>query len=370
MKHKTIVKNFKFKELKLNSMSKILCLKLYKFMQRLRICEEELEKEYHPNDEMRCPVHFCTGQEVVPASLNILLKKNDFLFSHHRSHGYYLSKNAPMKKLFAEIYGKETGANSGIAGSQDISYPENKFYSGAILAGAASIAVGTAIALKKNKKNNQVVITGFGESATDQGIFWESLNYAALKKLPIIFVCENNNYSTYSPQHERQSGESISKRAKAFGVNSKSIFGNHVAEVFSELKKVVSMTRKGKGPFLLETFTYRYSGHVGPLSDDFQGYRTKKEISFWKKNDPIKIFQEALYKKKYLNTRKDSLIKKEIYREIKDSFKFAKNSKFPKPGSWLALNISTKSSSADKILKNIKQKRFDEKQKVILPKGY
>ena len=149
MKHKTIVKNFKFKELKLNSISKILCLKLYKFMQRLRICEEELEKEYHPNDEMRCPVHFCTGQEVVPASLNILLKKNDFLFSHHRSHGYYLSKNAPMKKLFAEIYGKETGANSGIAGSQDISYPENKFYSGAILAGAASIAVGTAIALKK-----------------------------------------------------------------------------------------------------------------------------------------------------------------------------------------------------------------------------
>ena len=129
-----------------------------------------------------------------------------------------------------------------------------------------------------------------------------------------------------------------------------------MAEVFSELKKVVSMTRKGKGPFLLETFTYRYSGHVGPLSDDFQGYRTKKEINFWKKNDPIKIFQEALYKKKYLNTRKDSLIKKEIYREIKDSFKFAKNSKFPKPGSWLALNISTKSSSADKILKNIKQK--------------
>ena len=111
---------------------------------------------------MKCVVlYIFVLVRVVPASLNILLKKNDFLFSHHRSHGYYLSKNAPMKKLFAEIYGKETGANSGIAGSQDISYPENKFYSGAILAGAASIAVGTAIALKKNKKNNQVVITGF-----------------------------------------------------------------------------------------------------------------------------------------------------------------------------------------------------------------
>ena len=323
MKHKTIVKNFKFKELKLNSISKILCLKLYKFMQRLRICEEELEKEYHPNDEMRCPVHFCTGQEVVPASLNILLKKNDFLFSHHRSHGYYLSKNAPMKKLFAEIYGKETGANSELQVLKIFLIQKINFIAELFLL-VQLIAVGTAIALKKNKKNNQVLITGFGESATDQGIFWESLNYAALKKLPIIFVCENNNYSTYSPQHERQSGESISKRAKAFGVNSKSIFGNHVSEVFSELKKVVSMTRKGKGPFLLETFTYRYSGHVGPLSDDFQGYRTKKEISFWKKNDTIKIFQEALYKKKYLNNRKYILIKKEIYREIKDSFKFAK----------------------------------------------
>ena len=101
----------------------------------------------------------------------------------------------------------------------------------------------------------------------------------------------------------------------------------------------------------------------------FKVIELKKKLIFGK-NDPIKIFQEALYKKKYLNTRKDSLIKKEIYREIKDSFKFAKNSKFPKPGSWLALNISTKSSSADKILKNIKQKEFDEKQKVILPKGY
>ena len=177
--------------------------------------------------------------EVVPASLNILLKKNDFLFSHHRSHGYYLSKNTNEKIICRNLW-KRNRSKLRIAGSQDISYPENKFYSGAILASAASIAVGTAIALKKNKKNNQVVITGFGESATDQGIFWESLNYAALKKLPIIFVCENNNYSTYSPQHERQSGESISKRAKAFGVNSKSIFGNHVAEVFSELESSIN----------------------------------------------------------------------------------------------------------------------------------
>ena len=128
---------------------------------------------------------------------DIILEDKDYLFSHHRSHGYYLAKNAPMKKLFAEIYGKETGANSGIAGSQDISFPKNNFYSGAILAGAVSIAAGAAVTLQMNKKNNQVVVAGFGEAATDEGVFWETINYAALKKLPIIFICENNNYSVF-----------------------------------------------------------------------------------------------------------------------------------------------------------------------------
>ena len=293
-------------------------------MQRLRICEEELEREYHPKDQMRCPVHFCSGQEAVPASLSILMKKNDYLFSHHRSHGYYLSKNAPMKKLFAEIYGKETGANSGMAGSQDISYPEEKFFSGAILAGAAAIAVGTAISLSKNTNKNNIVITGFGESATDQGIFWESLNYASLKKLPIIFICENNNYATYSPQHERQSGYSIAKKAKAFGVDSSSVFGNDIAEVFTTLKKAISNVRKKKGPYLLEAFTYRYSGHVGPFTDDYQDYRSKNEIDFWKKIDPIKILKKELYKKKFLNDRSDKLIINKIHKEIRQSFNFAK----------------------------------------------
>ena len=370
MDHKSIVKKFRYRGINLKHINKSLCIRLYNFMQRLRICEEELEREYHPNDQMRCPVHFCSGQEAVPASLSILMKKNDYLFSHHRSHGYYLSKNAPMKKLFAEIYGKETGANSGIAGSQDISYPEEKFFSGAILAGAAAIAVGTAISLSKNTNKNNIVITGFGESATDQGIFWESLNYASLKKLPIIFICENNNYATYSPQHERQSGYSIAKKAKAFGVDSSSVFGNDIAEVFTTLKKAISNVRKKKGPYLLEAFTYRYSGHVGPFSDDYQDYRSKNEIDFWKKIDPIKILKKELYKKKFLNDHSDKLIINKIHKEIRQSFNFAKKSNFPKFKSWEDLNFSKKKSLADKILKNIKQKQFDKTQKVIQPKGY
>src|SRR5207245_876061 len=156
---------------------------------RLRLCEEALAREYHPADEMRCPVHFCVGQEAVPAALSLLLAPADYLFSHHRSHGYYLAKNAPMEALFAELYGKIAGANGGVAGSQDISYPERNFYSGAILSGATAISTGAALAFQY-KKTNQVAVAGFGEAATDEGIFWETVNYAAVAKLPIVFVCE------------------------------------------------------------------------------------------------------------------------------------------------------------------------------------
>ena len=198
LNHRKILNIGKYNKISLKGINRKKAIKLYSFMLKLRLCEEAIEKEYHPADEMRCPVHFCVGQEAVPAALNSILLKNDYLFSHHRSHGYYLAKNAPMKKLFAELYGKVTGANSGIAGSMDISYAKNNFFSGAILAGASSIALGVAMSIEMKKKNKSVVVAGFGDGATDEGIFWETLNYAGLKKLPIIFICENNNYSTFS----------------------------------------------------------------------------------------------------------------------------------------------------------------------------
>ena len=368
--HKNILKIGKYKKIKVNNIKKRDILDIYYFMLRLRICEESLENEYHPADEMRCPVHFCTGEEAVPASLYKILNKEDYLFSHHRSHGYYLAKKSPMKKLFAELYGKETGANSGIAGSQDISYPKNNFYSGAILSGATAIALGAAMSLKMNKNNKNVVVAGFGDAATDEGIFWESLNYASLKKLPIVFICENNNYSTFSPQYKRQSGESIADKAKAFGVESKTIFGNDVCLVYSLLNKAIKKARSGKGPFLLETLTYRYSGHVGPISDEFEGYRSKKEISFWKKNDPLKLLEIELIKKNFLNKNQIKKIEIKINSEIKEAYNFAKSSKFPSVDNFEDLNISNKTPKADKYLREIRDPKFDEDQEVVLPKGY
>ena len=149
--HHNITKNKKLIPRDID-IDKNISLKLYKFAQRLRIIEEKLAQEYHPANEMRCPVHFCIGQEAIPSVLNIVLKKKDYLFSHHRSHGYYLSKKSPLKKLVAELYGKENGSNGGLAGSQDISYSDNNFFSGAILAGSIGIAIGNAMAQKIDNK--------------------------------------------------------------------------------------------------------------------------------------------------------------------------------------------------------------------------
>src|SRR5436190_4350606 len=131
--HQGILNAGAYRELRIDAGGADTARDLYRFMLRLRLCEEALAREYHPADEMRCPVHFCVGQEAVPAALSLLLKDEDYLYCHHRSHGYYLAKKAPMPALFAELYGKSTGANAGLAGSQDISYAQNRFFSGAIL---------------------------------------------------------------------------------------------------------------------------------------------------------------------------------------------------------------------------------------------
>ena len=330
--------------------NKKILLKLLYEMKRLRLCEEEIEKEYHPADQMKCPVHLCVGQEAVPAALSQIIKKKDYLFSHHRTHGYFLSKGSKMRELFAEIYGKETGSSGGLSGSMDISSPKDNFFSGAILAGATSIATGVAMNLKMSKSKGNVVFAGLGDGATEEGIFWESLNYAGLQKLPIIFICENNNYSTFSPQKKRQSGSSISSRAKSFGVNSFQIFGSDVSAIYKALYKITKKVRKGTGPFLIEIFTYRFSSHVGTNQEEKHIiYRSKKEIIFWKKYDPISLLEKNLIKNKIINNVKIKKNNKKIKKEIHESFLFAKKSKFLKKINWDNLNHDRSS-----ILKKIK----------------
>lgn len=349
LSHLTISEMGHYKDMSIESIDSTTLLGLYRQMLRLRRTEEAILNEYHPASEMRCPIHFCIGQESIPAALSLLVKSDDYLFSHHRSHGYYFAKNSPLRELFAELYGKSTGASGGKAGSQDISHSETNFFSGAILAGAVTIAVGAAYGFQ-HKKTKQISISGFGEGCTDEGAFWEAMNYAGKQKLPILFVCENNRYATYSDQLKRQSEDNISERVRAFGVNAISIFGNDSVLAWQTLKDAIEKLRAGNGPVLVEAYTYRWNSHVGPEDDSANNYRSEKEINFWKDNCPIILLGEKLISKGILT---DELLKKyelEIQEEINENFRFAKESPFPDSNDWYNMNYSSHTPLADKFL--------------------
>ena len=345
---------------------KNISLKLYKFAKRLRIIEEKLAQEYHPANEMRCPVHFCIGQEAIPSVLNLVLKKKDYLFSHHRSHGYYLSKKNSLKKLVAELYGKENGSNGGLAGSQDISYPDNNFFSGAILAGSIGIAIGNAMAQKIDNKKG-ITVVGFGESACDVGLFWEAINFAYLKKLPILFICENNNYSVFSPQKKRQAGVEIYEKVKTFGKYSEKIFGNNMNSLHEKINQIVKAMRKKPHPFFLETITYRISGHYGPENDLNIGYRDNKEIQFWKDYCPVNMMENKLLKKKAISKNNINIIKKNFVKEINQAINYARKSKFPKDLDIYNLNYGKALSLEKKIISLNKNSMLSKnsKKKII-----
>lgn len=364
--HNNIDKLINYKPINLNTKHNKIFLDQYFFMKKLRMLEQEISRQYHKKNRMRCPVHLCIGQEAGPAALSTLIKKNDYLFSHHRSHGYYLAKRAPMNKLVAELYGKKTGSNGGFAGSQDISFAQKNFYAGAILAGTIGIAIGAARAIQKNN-DKSVVFCTFGESATDQGVFWESINIASLYKLPIIFICENNNYSVFSPQSKRSLKDNLIDKTTSFIENSKREFGNDVYAVYNTLSKMIKDIKLHKGPCFLELITYRISAHYGP-GDDSKFYRSKEEMKSWKRLCPIKLAEITLKKHKLIDSQLIKSEEKLMMNEIKNSFQFAEKSNFPKTNNWEIFNYS-KRLSDQKILSS---KKFNLPIKIDkkLIKGY
>jgi pyruvate dehydrogenase E1 component alpha subunit len=361
LNHSSIGLHGRYQDLDLCGLEEGVPLCLFRQMLRLRRTEEALLNEYHPADEMRCPIHFCIGQEAVPAALSLLVRPDDYLFSHHRSHGYYFAKNAPLRELFAEIYGKESGANGGRAGSQDISHPASRFYSGAILAGAISIAVGAAYGTRLQKRSS-LSISGFGEGATDEGAFWEAMNHAGRQRLPVLFVCENNRYATYSDQLKRQASDNICERVATFGVRTARIFGNDVAEVYRTLRDEFEQLRAGLGPALVEAYTYRWNSHVGPEDDGINNYRDPAELEFWKQNCPIALLEEKLLETDLLNASARSAIEEAIAEEIAANFKFAKESPFPAAPDWFASNWNDSSPLADRLLEIRSESEFNHDQ--------
>jgi pyruvate dehydrogenase E1 component alpha subunit len=308
-------------------------IKLYTTMVRIRICEESLVEPIL-SGEIRCPVHLYTGEEAIATGVCAALSRNDYVFSSHRSHGHYLAKGGSIKELVAEIYGKEAGCSRGRGGSMHIIAPEMGMLGSApIVAGSIPLALGAALA-SKIRKEKKVTVSFFGDGAAGEGVLYESLNFAALRRLPIILACENNFYSTHMPIRECRPENNIFEIGKPFCIQSYRVDGNDVFKVYEVSKKAVGRCRKGQGPVLIEFITYRLRGHVGP-DDNIQGthtdIRSEEEIEKWRKKDPIRRFETFLIKKKML--RKDILkkIDRKVEKEVEEAHQFAKKSPYPNP---------------------------------------
>jgi len=307
-------------------MKERLFLKLYKSMYRIRSVEEEIVKRYHEG-RMRCPTHLSVGQEAVSAAFSQLVSKNDFAVSSHRGHAHYLGKGGKLKSMIAEIYGKKTGCSKGKGGSMHlIDLSVNFMGTSAIVGNSIPIGVGLGLSAKV-KKTKQISFVFFGDGAIEEGVFYESINFATVKKLPVIFICENNLYSVYSPLSVRQpKGRSISKMVKAIGPKVLSCDGNDVIKAYKTINRAISSVKKNNGPFFLEFFTYRWLEHCGPNYDNDIGYRTKKEFEKWKKKEPILRLRKKIKNK--FHTRLKN-IENEVNKEIVNAFNFAEKSDFP-----------------------------------------
>jgi TPP-dependent pyruvate/acetoin dehydrogenase alpha subunit len=300
-------------------------------MLSIRLCEESLIEPIL-NGEVSCPVHLYSGEEAIAAGVCAALSEEDYVFGTHRSHGHYLSRGGGMKELAAEIFGKVGGCSRGRGGSMHVVEPEKGIMGAApILAGTISLAVGAALA-SRIRKENKVTVAFFGDGATGEGVLFESLNFAGLKKLPILFVCENNFYSTHMPIRECRPDIDIYEIAKPFGTKSWKVDGNEVLEIYELAKESVEMCRNGNGPRFIECITYRLRGHVGP-DDNIQGSHTDirpvEEMEEWRKKDPIDNFEKYLLEKKILLESEIEEIKEEIEKEVEEAHEFARNSPYP-----------------------------------------
>lgn len=314
--------------------SKELLKKLYRTMVRIRSCEESLVQPII-NGEVRGPVHLYSGEEAIATGVCAALEKKDYIFSTHRSHGHYLAKGGDMPALIAEIYGKEIGCSRGRGGSMHLIAPEKGMMGSVpIVAGTISLALGAALA-SSIRKEKRVTVSFFGDGAAGEGVLYESFNFAALKKLPIIFACENNLYSTHLPIEECRVDDNIFKIGTPFCIESYRVDGNDVLQVYETANKAVNKCREGQGPVFLEFKTYRLRGHVGP-DDNIQGAHTdirpEEEIAKWRKKDPIEKFERFLIKNKIMNKEDMGKIWKQAEKEVHKAHTIACSSPYPKKG--------------------------------------
>ncbi|SVA40510.1 uncharacterized protein METZ01_LOCUS93364 [marine metagenome] len=309
----------------------LLDLKLYKNMLLIRKVEESIAKNYDAG-KMRCPTHLSIGQEAAASGVGLALKKSDSAVSTHRAHAHYLAKGGNLNAMIAEIYGKATGCCKGRGGSMHLIDRKVGFEgSTAIVGNTIPIGVGLGLSKKISKKKS-ISVVYCGDGSVEEGVFYESINFAATKNIPVLFVCENNSYSVYSPLSVRQpEGRKIHEMVKGMGVDSAYEDGNDIRKVYRLTKRAISKIYETGNPFFMELQTYRWREHCGPNYDNNIGYRSEEEFLEWKKRDPIKLFEKKLLKEKICTKGEIRRINKEVLGQIKEAFNFAKSSPFPDP---------------------------------------
>jgi pyruvate dehydrogenase E1 component alpha subunit len=309
------------------NLSKEKFVEMYKRMLEIRFFEEKVFDLYAQN-LVPGTIHLYLGEEAVAVGVCSVLRKDDYITSTHRGHGHCIAKGAELKRTMAEILGKKTGYCKGKGGSMHIAdFKIGMLGATAVVGAGLPIAVGAGLSAKL-RKTDQVVACFFGEGASNQGTFHESINMASIWKLPVIFVCENNLYAMGTRQSRVMAIENVADRAVAYGIPGVVVDGNDVLAVYEATQRAVERARKGEGPTLIECKTYRHKGHsrVDPAK-----YRPKEEVEEWLAKDPIKRFKEKLLQTNTLIEAEIQQIEKEVSDEIEEAVKFAMESPYPAP---------------------------------------
>lgn len=305
-------------------------LALFRDMLRNRRIEEEIARRY-ADQEMRCPVHLSVGQEAIAAGVCMALGHRDQVVSTHRAHAHYLSKGGDLKRMLAEFHGKATGCCGGRGGSMHIFDKDvGMLLSLPIVSSGIPIAVGAALAMRQ-AGTQDVAVSFLGDAAVEEGVFHEAANFAALRRLPVLFVCENNLYSCYTGLSERQPNLPLERFAVAHGMASATADGNDAALVYETTAAAVARARAGEGPSFLVFDTYRWLEHCGPSYDNDIGYRSPAEFEAWKARDPLVQMRTRLRALGQLDEAGEASLCREIDSEIDAAFRFALESPLPQP---------------------------------------
>ena len=296
--------------------------RIYRSLRLIRRAEEEVARIY-PSDKIKSPVHLSIGQEAASVGICDVLRPDDVVAPTYRGHATFLAKGASLRGLMAELYGKDTGVAGGKGGSMHlIDMTHNVLGTSAVVGTTIPIALGYALALK-SARTDRIVVSFFGDGATEEGVFAESLNFASLKKLPILFVCENNHYAIHTPITRRWATQRLCERVETYGIPASTVDDGDVLTLRALAAEMTARLRRGEGPAFIECRTYRWREHVGPNEDFDAGYRPRADLQPWLESDQVRRVGDML-----APNRRDA-VDMDVEREIADAIAFAETSPFP-----------------------------------------